>query len=159
MLLFSLCFPCYSSCLLHTSFSSTRSSRDEELCPQQHLQCTLRSALAAQDSAACFQSKFSLMKRPNQLDSDVASIFGPSVMNQALAHILLHLIIENYKRKKVLWLLRTLHFILENDFSEGLSDGMRQLMLQDTNDVASGSIGELRQFKWPIIVLYLNHRI
>lgn len=52
-------------------------------------------------SAACFQSKFNLIKKTNQLDSDLASIFCPSVMSQALAHTLFRFIIKIYNGEKL----------------------------------------------------------
>ena len=70
-----------------------------------------------------FSSKFSLIKS-DPLDSDVAAIFWLFVVNLALAHVSLHLISENYNRKKNLWLLRTLHLILGNVFSGDLCDGL-----------------------------------
>lgn len=69
-----------------------------------------------------FSSKFSLIKKSDPLDSDVAAVFWPSAVNSALAHTSLHLITDNYNRQENLWLLRTLHLTLGNAFLGDLCD-------------------------------------
>lgn len=70
---------CVSRSILHTAF----------------MICFPRSAPL---SAECFRSMFNLIKKTSQSDSDLASIFWPSVMIQALALILLHFVVRFYNR-------------------------------------------------------------
>lgn len=102
LLCHSVCSNCCILCLLHASFFSTRNWSDEALCPQSvpHAVCMVCSPHAGQ-SAACFQSKFNLIKETHPLDLDFASIFWPFVRSRALERKLFHFIIKSYNREKI----------------------------------------------------------